>query len=44
MNPARYLGPALVSGQLTELWLYWVAPVAGGVIAALLYHKTLEQK
>jgi aquaporin Z len=44
MNPARYLGPALVSGQLSEAWLYWVGPVAGGALAALVCHHTLKQK
>jgi aquaporin Z len=34
MNPARSLGPALVSGQLGHLWIYLTAPVAGAVLAA----------
>ncbi len=33
MNPARSLGPALVSGQLQHLWVYLVAPVAGAALA-----------
>ncbi len=33
MNPARSLGPALVSGQLQHLWLYLVVPVAGAATA-----------
>ena len=33
MNPARSIGPALVSGQWQHLWLYIVAPVAGAVSA-----------
>lgn len=33
MNPARSLGPALVSWQLGSLWLYLTAPVAGAVLA-----------
>ena len=37
MNPARSLGPALVSGQFADLWLYLVAPVVGGVAAAFTY-------
>ncbi len=44
MNPARYLGPALVAGNLQYFWLYWIGPLAGGGAAALLYHYTLEDK
>lgn len=42
MNPARHLGPALVGGNLANIWIYWVGPVIGGVLAALTYHKALE--
>ena len=44
MNPARYLGPALMGSGLQNLWLYWLGPLAGGASAALLYHHTLEDK
>jgi MIP family channel proteins len=37
MNPARSLGPALVSGELTDLWLYLVGPLVGTVLGALAY-------
>jgi aquaporin NIP len=37
MNPARSLGPALVSGDLHAVWLYLVAPIAGTALAALTY-------
>jgi aquaporin NIP len=33
MNPARSLGPALISGQLTHLWIYLSAPVLGALLA-----------
>lgn len=36
-NPARSIGPALVGGDLTGLWIYIVAPVLGGIIGALIY-------
>ncbi len=44
MNPARHLGPALLGGGLQNAWLYWVGPIAGAALAALLYHHTLEEK
>jgi glycerol uptake facilitator-like aquaporin len=37
MNPARSLGPALVSGELGSLWVYLTAPFLGAVLAALVY-------
>lgn len=39
MNPARSLGPALLSGTLSDLWIYWSAPFTGSTIAALLWRK-----
>jgi aquaporin TIP len=42
MNPARSFGPALVQGMLNGVhWCYWVAPIAGAVAAAQLYHYVL---
>lgn len=35
LNPTRSLAPALVSGRLSDVWIYLVAPFAGGIIAAL---------
>jgi glycerol uptake facilitator-like aquaporin len=37
MNPARSLGPALVSGDVHALWLYIVAPLLGAALGALSY-------
>ena len=37
MNPARSLGPALVSGQLEMLWIYLLAPVLGAALGAQAY-------
>ena len=37
MNPARSIGPALISGELHDLWIYIVAPIAGAALGALAY-------
>ena len=37
MNPARALGPELASNTWTGAWIYWAGPVAGALLAALLY-------
>lgn len=44
VNPARSLGPALFSGgvALSQLWLFIVAPVVGGVVAALVRKLFIE--
>ena len=44
MNPARHLGPVLLGGGLQNLWLYWVGPLLGGALAALVYHHLLERE
>ena len=43
LNPARYLGPALFGGGLQDFWIYWVGPILGAVLAALLYSKLLAE-
>ena len=37
MNPARAIAPAIVQGELDDQWIYWVGPIAGAVVAALLF-------
>ena len=39
VNPARSLGPAVLVGgiALSQLWLFWVAPIIGGLLAAALW-------
>lgn len=39
MNPARSLAPALVSGYLNDLWLYWTATFVGSGIVGFIYRK-----
>jgi aquaporin Z len=45
MNPARSFGPALVQGHWDWHGFYWVAPIIGAVLGALVYqHVILEKK
>ena len=45
MNPARALAPALLSGFLNNLWLYWSAPFVGTTIVAFLFRgKFIKQR
>jgi aquaporin Z len=39
VNPARSLGPAIFAGNaaFSQLWLFWIAPVIGGIIAAVIW-------
>jgi len=37
MNPARSFGPAVASGVFEAQIIFWLAPIAGGIVAALLY-------
>jgi aquaporin NIP len=39
MNPARSIGPAIISGDLADLWLYIAAPIAGALAASLVYSR-----
>jgi len=38
MNPARTFGPALVNGIWDDHLVYWIGPIIGAVLAALIYH------
>ena len=43
VNPVRALGPMLVAGDLTSVWLYILGPIIGGVLAALFYDRFLAE-
>jgi aquaporin Z len=44
MNPARSLAPALVSGMLRDLWLYWSATFIGTIIIAFVLRKKMIKR
>ena len=46
VNPARSLGPAVFVGgdALPQLWLFWVAPLVGGILAAIIWKYAFAQK
>lgn len=46
VNPARSTGPAIFAGGLAleQLWLFWVAPIIGGIIGAVIYKWIAEEK
>lgn len=44
LNPSRALGPAFVMNRWDSHWVYWVGPIAGGSIAALLHEYVLSPK
>jgi len=44
MNPARSLGPALVSGDLHALWIYLTAPILGSALGAIAYQFLRDEE
>lgn len=46
VNPARSTGVALYVGDwaVSQLWLFWVAPIVGGVLGALIYRFVGNEK
>lgn len=44
MNPARSFGPAVMTNSWQNHWVYWLGPLTGSVIAAVLYNYILRQR
>jgi aquaporin Z len=42
VNPARTFGPALIGNEWTGIWIYFVAPLLGAVLAWLVYRVVVE--
>jgi len=45
VNPARSTGPALFAGgwAISQLWLFWVAPILGAIVAGLFHRAVLAE-
>lgn len=43
MNPSRSIAPALVSGKISELWIYVAAPIIGAMLASLTWRILKEE-
>jgi glycerol uptake facilitator-like aquaporin len=43
VNPARALGPMIVSEKFTDWWVYVVAPLLGGILASVVYDRVLRR-
>lgn len=44
VNPARALGPMIVAGKFTSFWVYLLAPVVGGIVAAVIHNWALTAR
>ncbi|XP_072417981.1 aquaporin-2-like [Chiloscyllium punctatum] len=44
MNPARSLGPAVITTNFSQHWIFWVGPMLGGVLAVIVYNLLLRAK
>ena len=44
INPARSLGPAIATQEFTNIWIYFVGPVIGAVLAGIVYQYVLAVK
>jgi aquaporin Z len=44
MNPARWFGPAVASGTFDDWYVWWIGPLLGAAVAALVYRFALEDR
>ena len=44
MNPARSFGPAIVANVWTDHWIYWLGPLIGAALAALIYQYVFLER
>jgi MIP family channel proteins len=43
MNPARWFGPAVAAGAYADWYVWWIGPLIGSAVAALIYRSTLAE-
>jgi aquaporin Z len=43
LNPARTLGPAIVTGTYTDIWVWIIGPIVGGLIGWAIYRTFIQQ-
>ncbi|MDE1824859.1 MAG: aquaporin [Candidatus Micrarchaeota archaeon] len=44
MNPARAIGPMIAAGFFSNWYVYWIGPIVGAIIAALLYAAIAQRR
>ena len=44
LNPARWFGPAAASGSFADWYVWWIGPLLGAAVAALVYRYALEDR
>ncbi|XP_065053812.1 aquaporin-1-like isoform X3 [Rhopilema esculentum] len=44
VNPARSFGPAVVTNSWDDHWIFWIGPMLGGVLGAILYEYVFKTK
>ncbi len=44
MNPARWFGPAVASGNFDNWYVWWIGPLIGALAAAAIYRLALEDR